>query len=361
MLFKMINDGNDIKLESHNSSHQLKELDLEKYIVNSANDAEALIEAIFGESLLIISNQITTKNNKRADILALDSYGNGVIIELKKEQGRLGVETQALQYLAAFSAYQGEAFIIKFANAKRDDIMSFLGDNAKIEDINRNSRIILIARNFDPTLYSMGEWLSNHNVPFKCIRYEPVCFSDNSTADKYIIFSTAFDRSKATLNPIFLNNIDNKSRKPKCFWHNIGGSREKCQEWWDHLRNKGQISTSFSNSPGDKGEEILRGYIEGDKIIAYANGSGAIGWGEITDPNSYELLEKDDEEILKEGDQRHRLKIKWKECATHIKNGIKPDQLKKLGIHHPISTSVSINAESAKKLIEVLKENFKKA
>jgi hypothetical protein len=45
------------------------------------------------------------------------------------------------------------------------------------------------------------------------------------------------------------------------------------------LVQTGQIATGFDGQPGDQGEKILRNYIQGDTIVAYATKHGAIGWG----------------------------------------------------------------------------------
>ena len=67
-----------------------------------------LNSSVFGETLPLVSNQVRTRASKKADILALDHMGNSVIIELKRKNSPLGVETQALQYLADFSNFKGQ-------------------------------------------------------------------------------------------------------------------------------------------------------------------------------------------------------------------------------------------------------------
>jgi len=244
------------------SSWQPKELDVENYIVASDSENNILDASIFGEPLLVISNQVKTKFRKRADILAIDRQGNGVIIELKRNKGNLGVETQALQYLADFSVYTGKDFIKQFTKADsnlEDVINSFLGGDASIKDLNKKSRVVLLARDFDPTIYSMGEWLSNNGISFKCIQYEPISLHDKN----YLSFSIAFDRSKDILNPLTLGS---SAREPGYYWHNIARADQK---WWDYLIESKQIPACFDNLPGDQGEKILTNYIVGDNIIAY--------------------------------------------------------------------------------------------
>ncbi len=336
------------------SKWQPRELDVEQFIVSSDSENNILEASIFGEPLLIISNQVKTKFKKRADILAIDRYGNGVIIELKRDRGFLGVETQALQYLADFSAYKGKGFINRFSKSNKQleqEIGSFIGGNASIKDINKTSRIILLAREFDPTIYSMGEWLSNNGVAFRCIQYEPTEI-DNK---KFISFSIAFDRSKDILNPLSLGGV---AREPSYYWHNIASADQK---WWEYLVKSKQIPACFDSMPGDQGEKILTSYISGDVIVAYAKGYGAIGWGVIEKPDSYHLAKGGSSEDYWKGDCMHRLSINWKAVAENLSDGIKPGKVREnYDIYHPISTSVSIDSFKAKKLIESLSKKFKK-
>jgi RecB family endonuclease NucS len=91
-------------LERVRSDWAPSELELESYLISQAEaNVKVMSESVFGEPLLLVRKQVRTSTRTRADILALDRAGNGVIIELKKNAGRLGVETQALQYLADFS------------------------------------------------------------------------------------------------------------------------------------------------------------------------------------------------------------------------------------------------------------------
>ena len=113
------------------------ESELENMIFTKDKDVENENNStIFFEKMLFIKNQAATSNKKRADILALDGQGNSVIIELKRDKGRLGVETQALQYLAEFSQYKGQNFIDRFSRhceSLTDKIDSFYGNDFKKE------------------------------------------------------------------------------------------------------------------------------------------------------------------------------------------------------------------------------------
>ena len=350
MLFEITGDNS---LKRYISNWHPQESNVEKLIVSAESEDNVLNPSIFGEPLLIVSNQVKTKFKKKADVLAIDRYGNGVIIELKRDVGYLGVETQALQYLADFSAYKGQDFIKKFSkyNTQLEEyIYSFVGDDASLKDINKSSRIILIARSFDPTIYSMGEWLSNNGVAFRCIQYEPIKIDER----EYISFSVAFDRSKDILNPLALGST---AREPSYYWHNIARAD---QEWWEYLITAKQIPACFDNTPGDQGEKILTSYIADDVIVAYAKTFGAIGWGIIEKPETYKLAKVGSAEDRLQGDCMHRLSITWKAVVTEISNGIRPAEVReKFDIYHPLSTSVSIDPFKAKRLINELNKRCK--
>lgn len=147
-------------MEEFASSWNPKELKIEKYIFFGTDKKQPILESsVFGEPLLLVEREAPTRQKKRADILALDRAGNCVIIELKRNVGMLGVETQALQYLAEFTAYKGFDFIKRFSKhneAFEEQVRGFLGDDVDVEDLNSQSRIVLVARGFDPALFSMG-------------------------------------------------------------------------------------------------------------------------------------------------------------------------------------------------------------
>ncbi len=64
-------------IEPFKSSWIPKELELERYLLPSeGSDEPILAPSVFGEPLLLISNQVKTRQKKRADILALDRAGN---------------------------------------------------------------------------------------------------------------------------------------------------------------------------------------------------------------------------------------------------------------------------------------------
>ncbi len=157
-------------------------------------------------------------------------------------------------------------------------------------------------------------------------------------------------------------------RSPKIFWHNISISSNSLwsnigisnNDWWSFLKKENIITTGFDGEPGDRGEQILRRYIAKDKIIAYANGQGAVGWGILQkDPAStYRLIKRGSDKDFLKGQHLHRIEIEWKNTADRIEHAIPTRDIKKdLKIHHPMSTSAAINdQENAERLIDRMKK-----
>lgn len=333
------------------SSWSPKELEVEKYIFQETSEGGSLLnESVFGEPFLSVSRQVTTATKKRADIVAVDRRGNGVIIELKKDWGYMGIETQALHYLADFSALKGPDFIDEYATDPekfRKRFQNLKDGDVGIEDINRHSRVVLVAQGFDPAVFSMGRWLAECKVAFKCVEYTPFAVHE----EKFLSFSIAYDQAPMNLYPLVFRST---SREPQIFWHNIANHE---QEWWNHLLQKNEIPAGFSNQPGDEGEKILKSYIKGDKILAYAKGYGAVGWATVEEPE-YRLIDPESAEA-KIGYHRHRLKVSWKNYAKNLEDGIRPNVFeKKLDLYHPLRTSRRVDDEKGAALIKMLTEKF---
>ena len=348
MLFELDGpaDSKMSRLKPIRTTFNPTEIELERLLVEPGADGETevLSEMVFGEELLFLGSQIKTADNKRADILALDRSGNLVIVELKRHDAKVGVETQALKYLADFSSHRGEGFL-EFAAEIGDDlenkIKSFLGPY-DFKDLNSNTRMILVARGFDPTVLSIGEWLGEHGVPFRCVQYTPV----HVEGRQFISFENYFERSERNLHlPFARSRVRSGLRY---YWHNIG---YPIQEWWDAGKSQSELSCGFKGERGDQGTVILeQKYTSGDTIIAYAKGYGAIGYGVIPSTAKYRLLEEGDD--FGGLGHPHRLDIEWKRVTGPLEDGIPAGEVRERhDLYHPVSTSCEIAPEKAKAVI----------
>ncbi len=353
MIYRILKKEEQIFLEAVKDDSAIdKEAKLEE-LLKSPDENGFLNENIFGEQLLFLGTQIRTKDKKRSDILAIDSYGNSVVVELKKDKGKLGVETQALQYLADLATFKGKAFMEKFLPLTpnlEDTLKGFLGNDYDLNKLNSKQSIILIARSFDPSLFSMGQWLSEQGVPFKCITYN--YFKTNE--EEFISFSIVFDQFSNKKKILSFNSPLNQTREPEVYWFNIGF---KEQEAWDKMKEKKFVPAGFDGSPGDRGELIMTSFIKGDKIVAYASGFGVVGFGAVN-AETYKLTELNSSEDYFDGRYLHRIGIQWEQKIDLLIEAITPITLKEIvGLSNPIQTKQIFPSDKIQALLSKFNDN----
>ena len=154
---------------------------------------------ILGDDLLIISKEFSgfDKISERPDLIAVDSDGKVVVIELKRDDTGADAHWQAIKYASYLS------------NARRDDIVRMLAEYDKVsleeaanrilqhlnEDdltiLNNDQRIILASHRFAPQVTSASLWL-NQKAPednlITCVQLTP--FQDGQADSLYVQATT---------------------------------------------------------------------------------------------------------------------------------------------------------------------------
>src|SRR6266496_5470136 len=151
------------------SNSILERQHIEKWIEN--------YPAILGEELLVITTEYDRfdKTSERLDILALDTDGNVVIIELKRDDSGKNVDLQAIKYAAycstlrlsdicqLYQTYCKRQGQILDDEQAREKILEFI-ENEDFEEINERPRIILVARQFRAEVTASVIWLRKFGV-----------------------------------------------------------------------------------------------------------------------------------------------------------------------------------------------------
>ena len=154
---------------------------------------------ILGEELLIISKEYSgfDRTNERLDLLAVDSDGKLVVIELKRDDSGTDVHWQAIKY-ASYCHHADSDRIISLM-AKHKDISPAEATNQLLQhlgaddfgSLNNDQRIILVSHRFAPEVTSAVLWL-NEKAPgenlITCIKLTP--FRDSKDDSLYIQAST---------------------------------------------------------------------------------------------------------------------------------------------------------------------------
>ena len=137
---------------------------------------------ILGENLLIIQKEFDgfSDTNERLDLLALDESGKLVIIENKRDDSGKDVVWQALKYVSYCATLTkseiSEIYQQYLTQGIAQDKISEFYDGQDYESIRLNpvegdQRIILVAANFRKEVTSTVLWLRNyHGVDITCVK-----------------------------------------------------------------------------------------------------------------------------------------------------------------------------------------------
>jgi hypothetical protein len=160
----------------------LERADLEAWIANHPD--------VLGEDLLVLETEHPLPTKLRIDILALDSDGNVVVVELKRDSSGGGVEWQAVKYASYCATLTTQDLCGALASwahidpeEARQRIKDFTDEEIvgeDLEELNRDQRLILVAGQFHPDVLSASDWLRKHSIDVRCVQLE--CFMDTDGA-----------------------------------------------------------------------------------------------------------------------------------------------------------------------------------
>ena len=145
---------------------------------------------LLGEDLLVIQREHVnvTNNLRRPDIIAVDTAGNLVIVEVKRDDAGRDIYWQAALYAASYWPRSADDIVEMFAAYKgstTDEAQQILIDHTHTEDakeleakLNRKQRIILVAGTFPKEVTTTALWLNDQNLDISCLQlttyYDPV-------------------------------------------------------------------------------------------------------------------------------------------------------------------------------------------
>ena len=166
-----VNGANSTPLTPGNlaASHYLESTHLEQWVVDNP--------AILGEGVMIVTRQYAKWSSddgdlarERLDILALDTSGQLVVVELKRGNDSR-IHLQAITYAALVAGFDKQALADAHAEylatlgvaASRDDALNQLNDHVSDDwddEILKAPRIVLIAEAYAAQTLTTAAWLS---------------------------------------------------------------------------------------------------------------------------------------------------------------------------------------------------------
>lgn len=179
----------------------------EEHLEDLIADNVYLIESAFGDddsyTLLIIGRQVYTTTQRRMDLVAIDSSGALILIEVKRDAEDVKnrkdhAEIQSVRYAASLAKLRTVdelvsniygPYIQRFCNEElqnkgggrtaeewaRRKLDQFIREN-DVDDsqLNHRQEIVLVGASFDEDTKSAAAWIAKYGVPFRVIEVQPI-------------------------------------------------------------------------------------------------------------------------------------------------------------------------------------------
>ena len=153
-------------------SAKVNEVDFSHLGLHERRDIQEWIVAnpgILGDDLLIIAKEFSDfdKTNDRLDLLAVDTDGKLVIIELKRDYSGADAHWQAIKYASYLRQTTPEDILRMLANYEHvseaeaeSELLEHI-ETVSLENLNDDQRIILASHRFAPEVTSAVLWLND--------------------------------------------------------------------------------------------------------------------------------------------------------------------------------------------------------
>jgi hypothetical protein len=241
---------------------------------------EAVLErdiSVLDPTLMLIGRQITTPHGARIDLLAVDSQGDLVVVEIKRHRTPRDVVAQALDYASWVESltYSDITGLYNERHPGKQFEQAFF-DHFQAdppEALNENHRLVVVASELDPSTERIISYLSNsYGVPINAVFFRYFQEAGNEyLARTWLINPNEAEaqRSRSAPKKEPWNGLD--------FYVSIG---EGVHRSWEDFRQYGFVSAG----QGRWYSKSLEALFPGARIFACIPGTGYVGVGTVTEP-----------------------------------------------------------------------------
>jgi len=236
--------------------------------------------SILNEQWMLIGRQVSTSYGKSIDLVAIDSTGSLVIIELKKHKTPREVVAQAIDYASWVQKLDSSDVSEIFRKFSREhagtdvslDVAFFdrFGIRLEESDLNSSHQIVIVASQLDSSSERIVEYLNNYNVPLNVVFFRVFRDGDSQYLSRAWFIDPADTKERASAP---------KSTGPwngeyyVSFGHNMGRD-------WEDARKYGFISAG-----GGRWYSKTLGLLEeGRRIWVNIPKTGYVGVGVVEGP-----------------------------------------------------------------------------
>lgn len=179
--------------------------------LDNEKDLEDLIfkdMSILSDEWLLIGRQVLTAYNKFIDLLAVDSSGSLIIIELKRNKTPREVVAQALDY-ASWVKSLGTSAIAdifeEFSDKRLSQSTSLdqaffekFGSKLEEEDLNSSHQMVIVAAELDSSTERIVNYLNEYNIPLNVVFFRVFSDGDNQYLSRAWFIDPAETQVRAT-------------------------------------------------------------------------------------------------------------------------------------------------------------------
>ena len=258
-------------------SDRVEEVEFSRLGLRERRDIQEWVAAnpgILGEDLLIIGKEFSgfDLTNERLDLLAVDSNGKLVVIELKRDDTGADAHWQAIKYASYFRRAESTDIIrimAEYEGVSQEDaeyqLMQHLGAD-DLNALNNDQRIILASHRFAPEVTTAALWL-NDKAPgenlITCVTLTP--FQDSDTGALFLQATTIIPVPGIDDYVVSIGDVRHP-QTPKT-GNNFAANLQKAYD-----RNKDDEITHFLRGVGQRSLEGLPTEIKPDKKSKWGGG-----------------------------------------------------------------------------------------
>jgi hypothetical protein len=258
---------------------QVQGKDLQEIQREALNDEQRLEDwvvkdpSILGIDVLLIGRQVTTANQGRIDLLAIDNEANLVVLELKRDKTPREIVAQALDYASwvkDLSYEQIEIITKDFTGKPLAQVFNEHYGFSIPQTVNGNHSMVILASELDDSSERIVEYLADqYGVPIN------------------VLFFTFFKAvSSEFVGRAWLKDPEEMQEKTQArnqapwsgfYFVNVGEGEHRN---WDDCRKYGFLSAG----QGEKYGNAMKKLKPDDLVFAYMKGLGYVGYGTVTGP-----------------------------------------------------------------------------
>ncbi|HET6844765.1 MAG TPA: hypothetical protein VFK06_24230 [Candidatus Angelobacter sp.] len=256
---------------------QIRGKDLQAISSVMLNDEQRLEDwvvkdpSILGINILLIGRQVTTANQGRIDLLAIDDEANLVVLELKRDKTPREIIAQALDYASCVNDLSYEQIDAITKDFTRKPLAQAFSDHYGFpipQTVNASHSMIILASELDDSSERIVQYLAEqYEVPIN------------------VLFFTFFkEQANEFLGRAWLKDPEEMQERKQSrnqapwsgfYFVNVGEGEHRN---WDDCRKYGFLSAG----QGEKYSNAMKKLKPGDRLFAYMKGLGYVGFGTIT-------------------------------------------------------------------------------